>query len=173
MNENLRWHVVFTRQQCEKKVVLALTNKGYQCYCPQHTANALWRSQDKTIYKPLFSSYVFVRCSPEQFFDIKKTPGIINFMYRLNQPAVVSKEDMAALRQATGSYHKLQVIKSGWRALQQIAAPDAGVHVFPLQSLGVTLLGTKENKVADSAVVTAEPKGNFLRFSSRFRLAWR
>ncbi|HEV7331309.1 MAG TPA: UpxY family transcription antiterminator [Flavisolibacter sp.] len=173
MNQNVRWHVVFTKQHCERKVVLALTNKGYQCYCPHHTVSALWKTQDKPAQKPLFSSYVFVRCTQEQFSDIKKTPGIINFMYRLDQPAVVTKEDMAAIRHAIGNYTKLQIIKSGLHTTLHPTTQEPDSHAYPLHSLGITLIALQKNLVTNTPVLTGESKRAFPRLSYRFKLAWR
>ncbi|MBB1285734.1 UpxY family transcription antiterminator [Flavisolibacter sp. BT320] len=173
MNQNLRWHVVFTRQQCEKKVVLALTEKGYQCYCPQQDAVPAWKFQEKVVNKPLFSSYVFVRCTPEQFSDIKRTPGIINFMFRLDQPAVISIEEMALLKQAIRTHRSLQIIKTGWLSPSQSPIQESDSQVYPLHSIGVTLVGSKESMITTTPVVTEESKRIFPRFSTRFRLAWR
>lgn len=171
MNQNLRWHLVFTRPQCEQKVALALSARGYQCYCPYHYENALWKSQEKTV--PLFNSYVFVRCTSEHFTDIKRTPGIINFVYRLNQPAVLSQEDMVSIRQATENYRNLKVIKSGWEPPLEPLTQATDQLVFPLQSLGLTIIASKESRVNNEAVLAAESKRSFPRLSYRFRVAWR
>jgi transcription antitermination factor NusG len=171
MNQELRWHLVFTRPHSEQKVALALSARGYHCYCPQHFENALWKSQEKNV--PLFNSYVFIQCTPEHFADIKKTPGIINFMYRLNQPAVITNDDMATIRQATGNYRKLQVVKTGWQTpLQPLTQEDDNL-MFPLQSLGLTIIAAKESLVNNQPVLASESKRSFPRLSYRFRVAWR
>lgn len=171
MNQDLSWHLVFTRPQFEQKVVLGLTAKGYQCYCPYHYENALWKSQEKTV--PLFNSYVFVRCTPDHFTDIKRTPGIINFIYRLNQPAVLSQEEMVSIRQATENYRNLRVIKSGWQTPRHSLPVATDQLVFPLQSLGLTIIASKDSLVNNDTVLATESKRPFPRLSYRFRLAWR
>ena len=173
MNQNVCWHVVLTKPQNESKVVLALTNKGYQCYCPHHIVRALWKVQDKPAQKPLFNSYVFVRCTPEQFFDIKRTPGVINFMYRLDQPAVVTNEDMAAIKHVIEKYSKLQIVNSGIHTPLPTLLQEPDSIAYPIPSLGVTLVAMKEDLVTSSALETQESKTSFHRLSYRFRLAWR
>ncbi|NTS40441.1 hypothetical protein HRG84_05945 [Flavisolibacter sp. BT320] len=172
MNQNERWYIVFTKQQCERKVVFALTNKGYQCFCPSQNSSALWKAQDKSLQIPLFSSHVFVRCTPDQFYDIKKTPGVINFMYRFNQLAVVTNEDMVTITHAVSNYHNVKVLKSGFGASIQTAT-DPESQVFNLQSLGMMLVAEDKYQAEKQPVAAELPQRSFNRLSYRFRLAWR
>ncbi|RYY00912.1 MAG: hypothetical protein EOO53_20710 [Gammaproteobacteria bacterium] len=171
MNQNERWYIVFTKQQCERKVVFALTNKGYQCFCPYQNNSTLWKAQEKPLHTPLFSSHVFVRCTPDQFYDIKKVPGVINFMYRFNQLAVVTNEDMVTITHTISNYRNVKVLKSGFDANLPTANPDS--QVFNLQSLGMMLVAENKNQVVNEPVTAELPQRNFNRLSYRFRLAWR
>ena len=173
MNQNERWYVLFTKQQCERKVVLALTNKGYQCFCPYQNVNALWKTQGKPVQTPLFSSHVFVRCTPDHFYDIKKTPGVINFMYRRNQLAVVTNEDMVTITHTVNNYRNIKVLKSGFEASQISTTDYHDSQVHNLQSLGITLVAADENLVVKEQFASETPRRSFNRLSYRFRLAWR
>lgn len=173
MNQNERWYVVFTKQQCERKVVLALTNKGYQCFCPYQKVSSLWKTLEKPVQTPLFSSHVFVRCTPDQFYDIKKTPGVINFMYRLNQLAVVTNEDMVTITHTVSNYRNIKVLKSGFEPSLSTTTEDLDSQVFNLQSLGITLVAANEHMVVKEQFASETPGRSFNRLSYRFRLAWR
>lgn len=173
MNQNVRWYVIFTKQQCERKVLDALHKRGYQCYCPHTPSSTHWKNQEKSFSKPLFASYVFVRCTEEQFADIKRTPGAINFLYRLDRPAVVAKEDMAAIRHALNYYQQVTVLKTGLNTSDSDILPETDTFTQVLPSLGYTLLASKENVLYGALVTAEEPNSKFQRLSFRFRLAWR
>lgn len=173
MNETVHWHVLFTKQQCERKVLNALLKRGYQCFCPYHPVSTQWKDQEKPFTKPLFDSYVFVRCTEMQFPDIKRTPGVINFLYRLHRPAVVTNEDMTAIRHAINHYQEIEVLKTGLKVLVNNTHPESDTFTHFLSSLGFTLKASKEKLTSKALIPTEELNSRFQRLSFRFRLAWR
>ena len=58
---NTFWYVVYTKPNWEKKVAELLEKKGIEQYCPLNKVQKQWHDRKKTVWEPLFKSYVFVR----------------------------------------------------------------------------------------------------------------
>jgi len=98
MNENKKWHAVYTRPRCEKKVSEILTRKKVENYCPINKVVRQWSDRKKIVHEPLFSSYVFVRVSEEEITALKDTHGIINVVYWLGKPAVIRDHEIETIQ---------------------------------------------------------------------------
>jgi len=80
---NLYWFAVYTRPRWEKKVVKLLNEKGIENYCPLNKVVKQWSDRKKVVLEPIFKSYIFVRVTEEDKWDLKKINGILNFVYWL------------------------------------------------------------------------------------------
>ena len=92
------WYAVYTKPRCEKKVAQLLTKKGIQSYCPINKVLKQWHDRKKWVEEPLFASYVFVCIAPSEGAEVRKTPGILNFVYWLGKPAVIRNDEIAAIQ---------------------------------------------------------------------------
>lgn len=112
MNTQSKWYAVYTRPRWEKKVADLLTRKKITHYCPVNRVRRQWSDRKKTIYEPLFTSYVFVRLTPEQFLSVRQTDGVINFVYWLGQPAVIRDEEITAIQDFLSEHVNVQLEKT-------------------------------------------------------------
>lgn len=106
------WYAVYTKPRWEKKVAALLTQKGLENYCPLNKVLKQWHDRKKLVEEPLFSSYVFVFATPTEFTEIKKTEGIINFVYWLGKPAVVREEEIITIKSFLGEYKEIKLEKT-------------------------------------------------------------
>jgi transcription antitermination factor NusG len=97
MNSDKRWHAVYTRPRWEKKVADLLSKRKIENFCPLNKVVRQWADRKKTVYEPLFSSYVFVHATEMEHLAIRQTDGILNFVYWLGQPAVIKDEEIDAI----------------------------------------------------------------------------
>jgi transcription antitermination factor NusG len=104
MREEKKWHAVYTKSRCEKKVSDLLSRKNIENYCPLHRVQKQWSDRKKIILAPLFNSYVFVKISAEEQLTIRQTDGILNFVYWLNKPAVIRDEEINVIKQYLNEY---------------------------------------------------------------------
>ena len=111
MDKNKHWYAVYTRPRWEKKVADLLTKKKVENYCPLNKVVRQWADRKKIVFEPLFTSYVFVYASPEEYLAIKQTDGILNFVYWLGQPAVIRNEEIDAVKQFLADYQNVQLEK--------------------------------------------------------------
>lgn len=111
MDKNKHWYAVYTRARWEKKVADLLTKKRVENYCPLNRVVRQWADRKKTVFEPLFTSYVFVYTSPEEQLAIKQTDGVLNFVYWLGQPAIIRNEEIDTVKQFLDDYQNVQLEK--------------------------------------------------------------
>ena len=94
----LNWYAVYTNPRSEAKVVDRLKEVGVEIYFPTVTEIKQWSDRKKKIKKPLFTSYVFVNITVEQFEDVRRVQGVANFIYHLGKPAIIRQKEIIAIR---------------------------------------------------------------------------
>ncbi|MBX3257363.1 MAG: UpxY family transcription antiterminator [Chitinophagaceae bacterium] len=105
------WYVVYTKPRWEKKVAELLGKKNYEHYCPLNKVKKQWHDRKKTVMEPLFTSYVFVRVTPQQHTYIQAIPGIVNFIHWLGKPAVVRPEEIQAIKDFLSEHSDVELQK--------------------------------------------------------------
>jgi transcription antitermination factor NusG len=106
------WYIIYTSNSREKKVIAALHQKNIINYFPFNNISSANAVNPQTIKKSLFKSYVFVYISSAEIEFVKQIPGVINFLYWLNQPAIIKKEEIEAIQLITSNYNNINVEKS-------------------------------------------------------------
>ncbi len=92
------WYAVYTKPLWEKKVVVMLTKKKIESYCPLNTTIRQGAEQRKLIYDPLFTSIVFVQTEDVELIKVKEIDGVINFIYWLSNPAVIANTEIDTIK---------------------------------------------------------------------------
>ncbi len=108
LDPNLRWFVLYTKTNAEKKFAERLQIAGYVVYLPLQEELKQWSDRKKKIQKPLISSVVFVRCTEAQLSGLYSILGFSRILRYLGKPAVVQPQEIL----------NLQIL------LQQAAAPE-------------------------------------------------
>ena len=92
------WYALYTKPRAEKKVNERLQAMGVECYLPLHRAPHIWSDRVKLVDKPLFSSYIFVRCGEPELHSLLFVYGVVRIVYYCGQPAVVRPKEIDAIR---------------------------------------------------------------------------
>ncbi len=111
MKKSKNWYVVYTLPRWEKKVAAQLEEKTVEYYCPLNKVRKKWSDRYKIVMEPLFKGYVFVRPEEGTRWDMKKIPGIINFVYWLGKPARVREEEIITIRKFLHEFQEVTVIR--------------------------------------------------------------
>lgn len=111
LNKDYNWFVVYTKPRWEKKVAHLLTRKGIENYCPLRREQRQWSDRKKVIEVPLFTSYVFVHIPTTLITEVRKTSGILNFLYWLGKPAVVRKDEIETIRKFLNESKEVELEK--------------------------------------------------------------
>ncbi|MFT3748912.1 MAG: UpxY family transcription antiterminator [Agriterribacter sp.] len=108
-SEEKKWYAIYTKPRWEKKVSILLTNKGIQSYCPLTKIRKRWSDRYKLVHEPLFKSYVFVKIEETEMQKIKYIPGVVNFVYWNNKPAIVREEEIIKIKEFLSEYDSVEV----------------------------------------------------------------
>ncbi|MBX2968287.1 MAG: UpxY family transcription antiterminator [Cyclobacteriaceae bacterium] len=95
---DLRWHVVYTKPNQEKKVAHNLNLRYANAYLPVRKEIRFWSDRKKSILTPLFPGYIFVHLSTKNRFRIFDVPGIIKFVGSNTTPATISDKELNTIR---------------------------------------------------------------------------
>ncbi|MEO7584765.1 MAG: UpxY family transcription antiterminator [Ferruginibacter sp.] len=108
-DNNLHWFAVYTKPRWEKKVAGLLEEKGIENYCPLNKVVKQWSDRKKVVLEPIFKSYVFVKVPDAEKWELRKVPGIINFVYWLGKPARIKEEDILTIKKFLHEFSDVQV----------------------------------------------------------------
>lgn len=114
------WYAVKTRPRWEKKVSQNLSEKGIEYYCPLNKVVRQWSDRKKAIFEPLFKSYVFVKVAEKNKWDVKKVPGIINYVYWLGKPAIIKEEEINIIKRFLNEFNDVQIQPIGLHLNQKV-----------------------------------------------------
>ena len=120
MNDVKKWFAVYTRPRWEKKVAENLTRNKVENYCPINKVVRQWSDRKKVVHEPLFTSYVFVKITDQEHQTLRKTDGIINFVYWLNKPAVIPEHEIETIRNFLGAHNNVTLQKTSINVLDKV-----------------------------------------------------
>jgi transcription antitermination factor NusG len=133
------WHAIRVRPRWEKVVSDALRSKQYEEFLPLYRKRSRWSDREKDIDLPLFPGYLFCRMEQSGRPLLVTTPGLIGILRFGNVPAIVSHQEIEAVR---------AVIESGasaepWPYLRE--GQRVRVHSGPLIGVVGILVRTKSD----------------------------
>ena len=100
LSNSMRWYVVRTRSNYEKKVSLGLTQKGIDNYLPAFHEIHRWKDRKKDVELPVFPGYLFFRAadSSESRVSVLRTEGAVSILGQGPKIEAVPDEEVDALR---------------------------------------------------------------------------
>ena len=107
-----KWFAVYTRPKWEKKVTELLEKKKIRTYCPISKSYKEWGDKRRVVSDPLFNSYVFVHLAEKDHDKVIQTRGVVSFFYWLGKPAVVSDEEITAIKRFLNEYPDVRLEKT-------------------------------------------------------------
>ena len=106
---NKQWLAIYTKSRSEKKVTNRLLELGYEVYCPVREEIKIWSDRKKKVNVPVFSSYVFVKINEKQRIEILQVPGVVNFVFWLQKPAVIRDVEIQNIKSFLSDYPNADV----------------------------------------------------------------
>ncbi len=92
------WHALYTRPRWEKKVQRELELQGYEHYLPLVTRVKQWSDRKKKVEEPLIKSYIFVRVSEKEYYDVLNVDGAVAYVTFEGKAAPIPEWQIAAVR---------------------------------------------------------------------------
>ena len=90
-----RWYAVHTRSKWEDKVCKSLEKKGIDHFYPYYVKRIGLRNEKEALFG---SSLLFIYASEDDKKLVAKTPGVKNFIYWLNRPAVITPGEIEGIK---------------------------------------------------------------------------
>jgi len=94
----LNWYAVYTKPRAEKKAHAELLKNSIDVYLPLQRTLKRWSDRKKWVEEPLFRSYLFVNISPDQYFDVLNTPGVVRYITFEGKAVPVPEKQIDAIR---------------------------------------------------------------------------
>ena len=74
------WHVLHVISNHEKRVAQHLVVRSVEHYLPLYTDRVKWTDRTAIVERPLFSGYVFARCSHQTRLSVITVPGVLRLL---------------------------------------------------------------------------------------------
>ena len=92
------WYALYTKSRQEKKVYQALTDQNIEAYLPLETKIRQWSDRKKKVEEPMIRSYVFVKNSEKEYYDILNTNGAVRYICFEGKAAPIPEWQIDAMR---------------------------------------------------------------------------
>jgi transcription antitermination factor NusG len=93
-----RWYAAYTRHQHEKCVASSVSGKGIEAFLPLYNVRSFWADRVKTIQKPLFPCYLFVRMALEGRLAVLQTAGVHFLLGTSDGPVPIPDHEIDSIR---------------------------------------------------------------------------
>jgi len=101
-----KWHIIWTRSNCEKMVYESLADKSYELFLPSLVQWTKGRSNNRLCQVPMFKGYFFLRHAMDKYsyLDVIKTRGLIDILGpRWDRLAIVPDSEIDTIRKTVSS----------------------------------------------------------------------
>jgi len=99
VDDERRWFAVFTIAQNERSTARHLDLRQIESFLPTYETARVWKNrQRKTIVRPLFPTYLFVRISHRERARVLATPGVLQIVGTPQQPVPLDDSEIDLLR---------------------------------------------------------------------------
>jgi transcription antitermination factor NusG len=98
ITRSCNWYAIRVRPRSEKMVAAGLHEKQYEAFLPLYRTRNKWSDRLKDIELPLCPGYVFCRADLSGKPSLITTPGVIGLLCFGGVPAMISDEEIEAVR---------------------------------------------------------------------------
>jgi transcription antitermination factor NusG len=116
----LPWFAIHTRPRSEKKVASLLIERGIENYCPLNKVIRQWSDRKKVVWEPVFKGYVFVKLDEETKWEVRKIPGVLNFVFWLGKPARIREDEIITIKKFLDEFENVEVEKKNFTAESKV-----------------------------------------------------
>lgn len=92
------WHAVYTKSRAEKKLHSTLSERNIECYLPLKKELRQWGQRKYWIEEPLLRSYLFVRVSEREYYNVLNAAGAVCYVTFGEKAAIIPENQIEALK---------------------------------------------------------------------------
>lgn len=119
--------VLYTKPRAEKRAFESLDKKGVFVYLPCITTLKQWSDRKKKVTEPMFKSYLFIYCRPEDLDLALREDNILAVIKLERQPAVVRLEEMTIIYRIEQGEPEVEVLHSTLVVGQKVRVASGGL----------------------------------------------
>jgi len=108
-DQMFHWYALYTRSRTEKKVYTELKARSIEAFLPLQRTLRQWSDRKKWVEEPMIRSYVFVRISEREYFDVLNTPGAVRFIFFEGKAAPIPDWQIEALQKILSSDEDFEI----------------------------------------------------------------
>lgn len=130
------WYALYTKSRSEKKTALELQIKQIEVFLPMIKTIRQWSDRKKMVEVPLINSYLFVKVSEREYYDVLNTPGAVKYISFGGKASPIREDQIDLLKKMIKAEISLEVshekIEVGQR-IKIIAGPFIGTQAEVVQ----------------------------------------
>lgn len=104
-----KWFAVYTRYKREKIVSKELSRLGIENYLPLQKFYRSYERKKKIVELPLFSCYLFVKITKQEFRKVEDLDGVVKFVNFSNNLISIPEEEVLIIKRIVGEGTELEV----------------------------------------------------------------
>ena len=146
-----KWLVIYTAPRAEKRVHERLCESGIHSYLPLYTTLRQWKDRRKKVELPLFNSYVFVKVTERERYNVLQVQGVVRFLFFLGKPAVVRQKEIDAIEKFLNKTQGYRIKVEAGQDVEIAGGPLEGVYgkvlrvgktklVLQIEQMGVSVV---------------------------------
>lgn len=107
--EQQTWYAIYTKSRTEIRVAEQMKGNGFTVYLPMVKTLRQWSDRKKKVEIPLIRSYVFVKVSEREYYDILNTPGVVRYVTFDGKAAPIPEKQILALQMAVANEADIEI----------------------------------------------------------------
>lgn len=120
LSSEYNWYAVYTHSRAEKKVLHSLLSKSIESYVPLQKQLKQWSDRKKWVEEPAIRSYVFVRISNKEYYDVLNTAGVVRYIYFEKKPAAIPDKQIEIMKKVVSGNIEHEFIADTFKEGDQV-----------------------------------------------------
>jgi len=105
------WLAAYTKSRNEKRVYDRLISEGYEAYLPLQKRLKQWSDRKKWVEEPLLRSYIFVRITEKDYYNVLNIQGLLRFVTFEGKAAPIPAKQIDVLKMLLGQQVEIEVLE--------------------------------------------------------------
>ncbi|MCD6091864.1 MAG: UpxY family transcription antiterminator [Bacteroidales bacterium] len=97
------WYAVYVRSRAEKAVYDRFIDQGIEAFLPLERKLRKWSDRKKWVEVPYINSYVFVKSSEKEYFDVLNTFNVMRYITFEGKAAIIPEWQIEAMKKIVSS----------------------------------------------------------------------
>ena len=93
-----KWLVFYTKSRSEKAAHETLLKFGFKSYLPLQKVLRQWSDRKKWVEEPLFRSYIFVKITLEDYYNVLNVFGVVKYITFEGKAVAIPNQQIEAIR---------------------------------------------------------------------------